>query len=171
MKQEHLHLLLNEELYQIDHEQSGEVGEAKEDGKALPTKESETEIAAATEVEETPAKVQIATQQVTNEGSSNPAEVVPLAIFHQSSTPDDLDLLKKILAACKLAPGTYQVFDNGFDKEIPFKKALVFIEKAKVFYEAVPYKQSQILCSKPLNEVAGNQQDKAKLWNALQAFV
>ncbi|MEO1255595.1 MAG: hypothetical protein AAFY41_12060, partial [Bacteroidota bacterium] len=64
-----------------------------------------------------------------------------------------------------------KIFANGFDQSVKFKKALVFVPEAKAFYTPIPYKGSEFLCSKPLTELIKDQNEKAKLWGALQKFV
>lgn len=96
---------------------------------------------------------------------------IPLAIFHASDDKEDRALLDKIIQACKLSDGDFQLFDGGFDKEISFEKALVFVAEAQTYYEPVKYQNSQILCARPLSEIATNKEEKSKLWGALQTFL
>ncbi|WP_462248160.1 hypothetical protein [Ekhidna sp.] len=96
---------------------------------------------------------------------------ISFAVFHSSNDESDIELLNKIIAACKLPSDQYKIFDGGFDQSISFKKALVFVPEAKAFYSPIPYKNSEFLCSKPLDQISGDVQEKAKLWEALQKFV
>jgi len=163
MDRDHLHLLINEEIYVIS------------DDKA---ENQETEDVSKTTVEEISTVSESAPEPLTKNIPSTPevpktevAEtVIPVAVFHESSESHELELLQKIIDACNLETGSYEVFANGFSKEVKFKKALVFVDASKSFYQPIPYQGSQILCSKPLSEITTNQQEKVKLWNALKVF-
>ena len=98
-------------------------------------------------------------------------EELPFAVFHSSSDEAEIDLLHKIIDACKIPGDQYKIFSNGFDQEVKFKKALVFVPEAKAFYTPIPYKGSEFLCSKPLADLAKDKNEKVKLWGALQKFV
>ena len=161
MDQEHLHLLINEEIYAIGKEAKVSPDESQETiSDVAPKKDKEIKRG---HIEETPS-IPVAMEESTE-------KVIPIAIFHESSSESDLELLQKIIGACKLSPEQYQVFASGFNKKVQFKKALVFVASAKKFYESVLYQDGQILCSKPLSEIANNQQEKAKLWGALKVFL
>ena len=163
MDKEHLHLLIDEEIYIVGED------EAQPAVATEPTAEPKEEV---TETVETPAEHVEETPPIPQVKVEKPIEqVIPFAVFHESSNEAEIELLQKIIDACKLNPADYQVFANGFNKEVKFKKALVFVPQAKAFYEPIPYQDSQFLCAKPLDQIAGNQQEKAKLWKALQAFV
>ena len=175
MDREHLHLLIDEEIYLIQ-EESDQVEAPKEvstEAKAAPP---EAPIANDTPVDSpapTPAPTSLASDPPAEEEAPKEDPTAPstqIAIFHSSSSEADVVLLEKIIAACKLEEGSYQVYADGFDKEVIFQKALVFVASAKAFYEPVPYQESLILCSRPLPEIGANQQEKAKLWAALQKF-
>ena len=170
MDQNHLHLLIDEEIYIIgkDAESTEEKVETSP-GENLAVAEPEEEQSPPEEVkrghiEETPTIPETPIEP-------EKEKVIPVAIFHESSSESEIELLKKIIEACKLTPDQYEVFANGFNKEVKFQKALVFVAKAKTFYTSIPYQGSQILCSKPLNEIASNQQEKVKLWGALKEYL
>ncbi|MBC6401624.1 MAG: DNA polymerase III subunit psi [Ekhidna sp.] len=162
MNKTHLHLLINEEIYRINREQNG----------GIPPKdaivEHKTEDAQISSKEQQNGHL----EEVAEIRNKKPEEhVIPLAIFHDSSSEPDLQLLQKIIDACKLEKETYTIFGSGFNKELKFDKALVFVAKSKTFYEPIPYREGQILCSKPLGQISNDQQEKAKLWGALQKFI
>ena len=171
MDQEHLHLLINEEIYRIQDEpvlREEEKEEILEDSPSV--REPETIKMDQSELEhehheETPHIPEVKTL------SKEKEHVIPFVVFHESSDPAEIDLLHKIIAACNLDQGQYQVFANGFNKEVKFEKALVFVTTAKAYYTPVPYKDSQFLCSQPLQVLVNDQQEKAKLWAALRTFV
>ena len=158
MDKEHLHLLINEKIYLIDEEERRTI--SQEDTKIEHQTDSSQTFS------EKPEDVHPEARD------ENPNErVVPLAIFHESSSEPDLELLQKIIEACKLEKDSYTVFGNGFNKTSKFRKALVFVAKATIFYEPIPYEESQILCAKPLSQISSDQQEKKKLWQALQKFI
>lgn len=163
MNREDLHLLINEEIYLIQ-------DDAKDDQIVLetdPTAENLNE-----EAPNPPSEVKkvVEPAAVVPEKVQVEERTIPVAIFHESSDDSELDLLEKIISACKLESDSYQVFANGFNKEVKFHKALIFVASSKSFYTAIPYQGSQLLCSKPLKEIAENQQEKVKLWGALKTF-
>jgi len=170
MDKEHLHLLINEAIYLIPTEH-GDSGKTEAD--ALEDKTKTENLESEKILEEKKAGT------IDEEYPSTPAEPtidpelspLSLAIFHESTSEADIQLLQKIISACKLETDSFEVFANGFNKEVKFEKALVFVEKSKAFYEPISYQDGQILCSKPLHQIAVNQGEKAKLWAALQKFV
>lgn len=162
MDPENLHLLIHEEIYVINENQVE--SSSKEERVSDITQESpktELEHKIVEKIPVIPQKSEITENE----------KVVQVAVFHESINESELELLKKIIEACKLTPDQYEVFANGFNKEVKFKKALAFVASAKKFYEPIPYQESQILCSKPLNEIANNQQEKVQLWSALKEFL
>lgn len=193
MEKQHLHLLINEEIYRIggdevaettiegtiqkeeiveeevdktrnnDVDATSQVSELEPESIKEEAKQSETpEIPKPTK--ESPKIPEMKTQEeVVTE--------IPLAIFHDSTNPAEMELLQKIIDACKVPSDDYVIFKNGFDQSVKFKKGLVFVPKAKAFYTPIPYKNSHFLCSKPLSDLANDQQEKGKLWVALQRFV
>ena len=154
MDRDHLHLLINEEIYLINQDEV----EGAPEPSAPPMEAVDTVVAE-------PAK---------EEESAEPApvseKVLPVAIFHESTKESELELLNKIIDACKLDSGSFEVFANGFNKAVKFEKALVFVERAKKFYASVPYKGGEILCARPLSVIIHDQQEKAKLWGALKSY-
>jgi hypothetical protein len=200
MEKQHLHLLINEEIYRIAGDEAisatknetlvEEVNEAPEE--SIQVSEPEPKPIAKQEeslVEEQPTPKPEPTQQEeptidkpavskpTQESPEIPVKkkdepkVIPLAIFHSSTNQEEMELLQKIIDACKVPIEDYTIFENGFDQSVKFKKALVFVPEAKAFYTPIPYKNSHFLCSKPLADLASNQEEKGKLWVSLQKFV
>ena len=171
MEKENLHLLINEEIYLIrDKTEVEEVTKEPIAAEALQAKEPEAIKLDPPEIdhehhEETPHIPEVKTLQEKTE------KAIPFAVFHESSDPAEIDLLQKIIAACNLENTHFKVFANGFNKEVKFEKALVFVTTAKAYYTPVPYQQSQFLCSQPLSVLLSDQQVKAKLWTALKAFL
>lgn len=182
MDKEHLHLLIHEEIYQISEE------DVVDDVQPAPATEAVSEAAAMVKEPEEPTSIHVEkeelehphqeeTPKIPDVHHEEPAaakieeRIIPFAVFHEASEPSEVALLQKIIAACKLENDHYQVFANGFNKEVKFHKALVFIPEAKAFYIPIPYKDSQFLCSKPLSLIANDVQEKAKLWGALQQFL
>lgn len=159
MKSEDLHLLINEEIYIIDKKE-----------KVSSAEEKEYVIEHAPEIEVNHSQLD-KTPSIPVIKSEEEISFVPVAFFHESSNENDLVLLQKIIEACKLHSDQYQVFANGFNKEVKFEKALVFVATAKKFYDPIPFEGGQILCSRPLNEIANNQSEKVKLWGALKGFI
>ncbi|MEO9873051.1 hypothetical protein [Ekhidna sp.] len=200
MEKEHLHLLINEEIYllsqdetiKVEYEKEKEViselaepeletikGEPKETlVDETRSEESETETTRVSEHEPEPAvekseekeEIQQESPHIPIQKVEEPSEI-PFAIFHSSIVPAEHELLQKIIDACKIPAGDYKIFSNGFDQSVQFKKALVFVPEAKAFYSPIPYKGSAFLCSKPLVDLAKDQAEKAKLWGALQKFI
>lgn len=201
MEQEHLHRLITEEIYMLpeDHLEENMVSKSPEKkaednntevGVAQSKTEVETEVVNESDVKfeakeevvssapnidkatETPAHIE--TKQESPEipvHDLEPSKEIPFAVFHSSNDASDIDLLHKIIDACKVPQDQYKIFGGGFDQSIHFKKALVFVPEAKAFYTPIPYKNSEFLCSKPLHHISGDNQEKAKLWGALQKFV
>lgn len=176
MDKEHLHLLIHEEIYAIDKTdeptQMAEPPQPELIKEEIPKKEPEAihvekEELAQEYHEETP-KIPEVHHEIAPKGEDKP---IPLAVFHEASDPAEIELLQKIIDACEIEKAHYQVFANGFNQEVKFEKGLVFVPEAKAFYTPIPYKQSQFLCSKPLSMLAKDVKEKAKLWNALKAFI
>lgn len=179
-----LHLLLDEEIYLIQEETSAEQIESslpQQEEAARPAvdapQEEEDVPTAKAGAEDTPVEAPLppqpeaATSAQDAEQAKASDPIIPVAIFHETTSQADLALLDKIISACKLDHGTFQIMANGFSKEVTFQKALVFVEKSKAFYEPIPYRDGQILCSRPLHQIAVDQGEKAKLWGALQQFL
>ena len=189
MKHEHLHLLIHEEIYRLPEDRKlvkmveETIPDVEVEKQPTQVAESEPEI-----VKEPVPKPEESRQKggepepivVANVESESPKiliqeieepEEIPFVVFHDSTDPTDQELLQKIIDACKLPQDQYKVFGAGFDQSVQFRKALVFVPEAKVFYTPVPYKDSEFLCSKPLTDLAKDQNEKAKLWGALQKFL
>ncbi|MDE0471607.1 MAG: hypothetical protein OXH57_06670 [Ekhidna sp.] len=158
MDKKHLHLLINEKIYLIN------------EGERRIVFQEDTKIEPQTDPSQTSSEEPENSHSEAEDENLN-ERTVPLAIFHESSSESDLELLQKIIEACKLEKDSYTVFGNGFNKTLKFRKALVFVAKSTVFYEPIPYQESRILFAKPLGQISNDQQEKKKLWRALQAFV
>ncbi|WP_436517309.1 hypothetical protein [Ekhidna sp. To15] len=193
MKREHLHHFITEEIYILpqdeniaEHLQSQAIEEEVESTNNSPIDKSEQKVEKqvveeleqkpkkqeVVESEETPAHIE--TKQESPEIPHHDLEdagEISFAVFHNSHDASDIELLHKIIDACKLPHDQYKIFGGGFDQSVHFKKALVFVPEAKAFYTPIPYKNSMFLCSKPLDQISGDVQEKAKLWGALQKFV
>ncbi len=160
-----LSLLINEEIYVINKSKKKECAE------------SASKVAAAGKIGLSE-RVSPSTHQekknsppLPNVAQETSERTIPLAIFYETTSDEDIQLLEKIIAACKLRSESYEVFNEGLQKDIAFEKALVFVAQAKQFYTPIDYQESQILYSKPLNILAQNKQEKATLWGALRAFI
>jgi len=168
MDPEHLHLFINEEIYVLSDKSAPE----KENDKNEDTKVKEEPVVVEVKEEEISKDHQEETPSIPDvQVDVQTHDKISLAIFHEATNPSEVELLQKIIEACNLEKSKYQVFANGFNKEVTFNKALVFVSKAKAFYEPIPYQESQILCSKPLSVLSNDPQEKAKLWGALQKFI
>ncbi|MEP1032689.1 hypothetical protein [Ekhidna sp.] len=193
MEQEHLHLLITEEIYLLpqDENTEGQVKSQSEEEDAEPKAISSKEKSgqkvddqdfkesgqkeqkkAVSETGETPTHIETPQEspEIPHHDLEDPGEIT-FAVFHSSNNTADIELLHKIIDACKLPQDQYKIFGGGFDQSVHFKKALVFVPEAKAFYAPIPYKNSEFLCSKPLDQISGDIQEKAKLWAALQKFV
>lgn len=162
MQEENLHLLIHEDIYLIKEE----------------TAVTETTVSSSDQgqMENTlkPTIVNENLPESTDEKQGGVLEThdkLPFAIFHSSTNEDEIALLNKIIAACNVDEANYSVFNNGFDRSVNFRKALVFVDKAKAFYTPIPYKESEFLCSRPLSVLMTTQSEKALLWKAIQQFV
>ena len=183
MDKEHLHLLIDEEIYLInevrhdvsvtqesDQKDTREVEEVEEVMEShSPTIHIDQEELDHPHKEETPKIPEVHHHSTASE--ENKSQPIPLAIFHEASNEAEIALLQKIIDACNLKTEDYQVFANGFNKEVRFIKGLIFTGTAKKYYTPVPYQKSQFLCSKPLAEIINDVQEKGKLWIALKSFV
>jgi len=108
----------------------------------------------------------ISDREPLTEKKEQPVNLVPLpfAFFHDSKSKDELALLNKIITACKL--DDFEIIDHLNHQDIPFNKAVIFISEASNFYDT----QSNTLYSKPLSVLKNSQEEKGKLWGALQNF-
>ena len=192
MEDEHLHLLIDEEIYIIP-EDTRENDSVTKHTKAVKDLADEVSEETSSMKNSEGLSIEHASKNQDSDGDSKDPkdenvevsaesptipnhqeianEEIPFAIFHSSTNDSDIELLNKIIAACKLPENQYQIFAGGFNQNIKFKKALVFVPEAKAFYTPIPYKNSEFLCSKPLDQISGDVQEKTKLWNALQSFV
>ncbi len=179
MEKEHLHLLIHEEIYRLSSDELIEdlggkglgeeamkaKGETVEDIPKVTQPEPETTSSDKSEEESTQESPEIPIHKV-----DEPKEL-PFAVFHSSTDAAEIELLHKIIDACKISEDNYKIFNEGFDQSIRFKKALVFVPEAKAFYTPIPYKSSEFLCSKPLSLLIKDQNEKARLWGSLQKFI
>lgn len=186
MERENLHLLINEEIYLLPQDQLVEEQESLKEIERHEPKSISEEVQEPSNVSEPEPKLEAAPKKAltTEPQEEHPqesphipvhdlpeSEALPFAVFHTSADLSENELLHKIIDACKIPEDQYKVFSHGFDQSVKFKKALVFVPEAKAFYTPIPYKGSEFLCSKPLDQISGNVQEKAKLWEALQKFV
>lgn len=183
MEKEHLHLLIHEEIFLLPQDKIAEeetVNEEKEVQESTAVAEPEAELIVKPEEAKADPDTEtkdIPEEELKQESPEIPVKEVeepteiPLAIFHSSTNEAEIELLQKIIDACKVPADEYKIFGNGFDQSVQFKKALVFVPEAKSFYTPIPYKGSQFLCSKPLSILAADKNEKAKLWGALQKFL
>ena len=183
MEKEYLHLLINEEIYRISDQseykglvnepqnqlayeqetvQSNEVAELVADQENNSRKEEQEPHKANKEHHDTPEIPNITVGEI---------EELDFAVFHSSKEKAELDLIHKIIDACKLAEGTYKIFGDGFDESVQFKKALVFVNTGKKYYEPIQHKMGSFLCSRPASVLMNDQNQKIELWNALKAFL
>lgn len=177
MEEEHLHLLIHEEIYLLPQDKTPmekvnhEVEEVQEvTTVAEPEPEAIAPKEEATNPEPTKEEHHQESPHIPIHQVAEPEEL-PFAVFHDSSNEAEIELLHKIISACKIPDDQYKIFSHGFDQAVKFKKALVFVPEAKGFYTPIPYKGSEFLCSKPLSLLSSDQNEKAKLWGALQKFV
>ncbi|MEM6643596.1 MAG: DNA polymerase III subunit psi [Bacteroidota bacterium] len=149
MERDNLHLLLNEELYLID--------KTTHNTKITDPKDVRISVA----------------NQAKNIGEEygEDQKIIGLAIFHESNKKEELQLLEKIIAACKLKKEQYQVFSTGLDTSIKFEKALVFATSSETHYQPFEDNGQQKLYAAPLSEIMNNRSEKAKLWDALQVYL
>lgn len=96
-------------------------------------------------------------------------EKVDTVFVHQSEQAEELELLEKIIGACKLDASSYKIAKSV--DGIQFSRSVVFTEKAETFYAPTDNDDSQILYSKPLATLLSSKDEKAKLWSALQEFI
>lgn len=160
MEKEHLHLLIHEEIYHLPEDQSipkDSIETAEPSIVAEPEPEDVTTIQEDVSIQEN--------------GAEDHSKEIAFAIFHDSVNEEEIALLHKIITACNIPEEQYQIFNTGFDQSVKFKRALVFVPEAKAFYTPIPYKNSEFLCSKPLSYLTNDQNEKAKLWGALQKFI
>ena len=148
----HLHFLIDEELYRLD---------------------------------DTTSDVQEKTKnQEENEESNNTNEpyvetlninkkYVDFIVFYELQTPEELDLLNKIVVACrsdktqiKLCP------DVEKEKEYTYKKAIIFTEHTSTFYKIIKNENnSLVVYAHPLSVLQNSKEDKKKLWKVIQVFI
>ena len=158
---EHLHLLINEEIYLIDSSQS-KVESEKSEVEGVEEKVERIEE----KVESEKSKVERSEVKVENgEGK----EKVNVAFVSNSNNGAEMELLQKIIGACNLEEGDYKISQS--DEPATYEKAVIFTEKASIFYQPTVENDSIVLYSKPLNELMHSKEEKGKLWGALKTFI
>ncbi len=158
MKNEHLHLLIDEEIYLV---------------KSLVSKPQAT----SDELQEKELKVD-SQQSTADSDTKDPSieaienhsiEKVKFAFIHNTDSQEELELLNNIISACKLEPADLKIIKEG--EEIYYKNAVIFTNEAAQFYSVSEVDEAQVLHSKPLNTLLNSKEEKGKLWSALQEFV
>ena len=140
MKNEHLHLLINEEIYLVDSRQST--------------------------VDSSPDKVIEGAKQEAEDVESIPE--IKIAFIHNSEKPEELELLNNIIAACKLNAQDFKVLREG--EPIRYEKAVIFTTSSKSYYERSKTSEGELLHSRTLAELNSSKEEKGKLWSALQGI-
>lgn len=96
-------------------------------------------------------------------------ERVRFAFFHNTDQPEEIDLLSKIVAACKLEASSFKVLKVG--EEVTFEKAVVFTKSGPSYYVPNNHERGIVMYSQPLHALLNSKEEKGKLWGALQVFV
>ncbi|MEQ9404390.1 MAG: hypothetical protein RIM99_12430 [Cyclobacteriaceae bacterium] len=159
MEKEHLHLLIDEEIYLIQ-ENAGN-GSLIESDHAVESSRPEAVGS------QSPVK-QDATEIKTPDAPSAP-EKISVAFIHNSDNPEELELLNKIIGACNLDPSTYKILKQG--EEISFSKGVIFTDSSDSYYQSKIQGEATILNSKPLHVLINSKEDKVQLWAALKQLV
>ncbi len=97
-------------------------------------------------------------------------EKIRIVFIHHTTKQEELDLLNKIVAACKIAREDYRLITEK-SMEISAAKAIVFTESSSNYYTPFSTQGSEELHSKPLHVLMNSKEDKAKLWGALKTFI
>lgn len=153
MENEHLHLLINEEIYVIE-------------GQATSEKLQEN-IEKPTVSSPQPDKVIESTKGEVKEVESIPQ--IKIAFIHNSDKPEELELLNKIIGACKLNSQNFKVLKKG--EPIQYEKAIIFTNSANSYYQSSRTPEGEVIHSKPLTELNSSPEEKGKLWSALKEFL
>ena len=93
---------------------------------------------------------------------------IKFAFIHNSDSKDELELLNKIIEACKISPEDFYIGSD--DSMVDFSKAVYFKESKNEYYEVQSEGPRSLIYSKPLSVLQSSKDDKAKLWAALKAF-
>lgn len=203
MEKGHLHLLIDEEIYLIDSQDSTgklDAGNGKEEGQVKAKEEVEGDaedsvvltVASSSEegsreskVTSDEPKVEKDTQEseekivvdehideapdIPSIPATAPATSVKYAFFHNTDQPEELDLLNKIIDACKLADTDFKVLKVG--QEVVFEKAVVFTKSGPSYYVSTQHERGVVMYAQPLATLMLSKEEKGKLWGALQKFV
>jgi len=154
MENEHLHLLINEEIYAIE-------SQASSDQLQVDSEESIVDNQQSTE--------DPVIEKINTNSQTQSTEKINIAFIHQTNNPDELDLLNKIIGACKLETQNFKVLKEG--EPIQFEKAVIFTDSASSYCIPSTTTEGEIMYSKPLNILYHSPEEKRKLWGALQEFV
>ena len=162
MKNDHLHLFIDEEIYLVGQpatsspkEDNGEV--AAPAITPAPVAKNKLKPVAGPEVPPTP-KVPV-------------TPTLPFGFYTLRLQPAEKELLNKIIAACKIPTTDYKVFEDG-PQHLRSKKAVVFVDEPKESpYQPIKKGQTEVIYSKSLSTLMHSQDDKMKLWGILQPFI
>lgn len=194
MEKKHLHLLINEEIYVIDetqsHQQLSESGlqngenslnpggkisttdvhQSPKDDKGMTKPESHSKTSAIDSSTDDSGLIGNKKDLPTADTPSMEViEKVQIAFIHDSNKAEELALLDKIVAACKLEASIFKILRHG--EKIEYEKGILFTESTSSFYQATESGHTQILYSRPLHVLMSSKEEKGKLWNALKEFV
>lgn len=109
------------------------------------------------------------TYSIPSVAKPEPEPSVKYAFFHNTDQPEELDLLNKVIAACKLDTSDFKVLKVG--QETAFEKAVVFTKSGPSYYKSTNHEKGIVMYSQPLSVLANSKEEKGKLWGALQGFI
>ncbi|MEP5612423.1 MAG: hypothetical protein ABJP45_09250 [Cyclobacteriaceae bacterium] len=155
MENEHLHLLIDEEIYVVESQGTSDKLQAESGQSIVDNQQSEKRPA------ESP-------QSALTEKTES-IQTIRIAFIHSTDNQEELDLLTKIIGACNLNESNFKVVRE--DEQITFQKAVIFTGKANTYYQQTATEVGEIMYSKPLIELQTSKEEKSKLWSALQEFV
>lgn len=95
---------------------------------------------------------------------------IPILFIHNTNVKEELDLLSKIIDACKLDAKLFRSIPTE-DEGVKAEKKIIFSDSEPNYYTPQQTEGSQIIYSKPLQTLINSREDKAKLWEALKAFI
>jgi hypothetical protein len=93
--------------------------------------------------------------------------IIEFAFFHNSQNQEEIELLDKIIAACKLTPDQFKIIHSLDTSSLNFNKGIVFKEKAPNYYS----QSGNVIYSKPLKVLMNSKTDKAELWGILKKLI
>ncbi len=146
MEKEYLYLLIDEEIYVSD----------KERIQVLKDKDQEAEVRSRgleTPINSTIKKV----------------ETVPIVFVHNSDNAQELELLNKIIVACRLDQKNFKILKMG--ENVMYRKAIIFTDASANYYQPQENDETITLYSKPLNILMNSKDEKGELWKALKGLV